>query len=243
MLQAVKFVVPFQAELVGLFLLAAFKAEFVAFLHLLVLVVLLCRSLPEVEGAAFLEGAVALVELFAAFAELAEAPAEQLVLPQFAGQGAVEEWHDGRGLQANLVEQLFLVADDPRLVALKGVLQTGAEETVEVVEVVGLEAFAVGRVGHHDGRRFGLGELLQVAMFDVDVLRHACRADVGLSDVDGFPVVVVAVDMVVELAFGAVVVVDAVEELSIEVGPFLKGKLLAEHAWGDATCDEGGLDG
>ena len=48
--------------------------------------------------------------------------------------------------------------------------------------------------------------------------------------------------MMRELALLRVVVVDLVEEVLVEVGPFLKGKLLAEDTRRDVAGDEGSLD-
>ena len=48
--------------------------------------------------------------------------------------------------------------------------------------------------------------------------------------------------MIGELALLRVVVVDLVEEILVEVRPFLKGEFLAEDARGDVAGDEGSLD-
>ena len=48
--------------------------------------------------------------------------------------------------------------------------------------------------------------------------------------------------MVLELSFLTVVVVDLIEEVCIEVGPFLEGILLTEESWCHVPGDESGLD-
>ena len=47
----------------------------------------------------------------------------------------------------------------------------------------------------------------------------------------------------VEGAFGRVVVVDGIKQVAVEVGPFLEGILLAEHARGNVSRYERRLDG
>ena len=54
---------------------------------------------------------------------------------------------------------------------------------------------------------------------------------------------VVAVDVVLEVVLPRLILVDAVEEFLVEVGPLFEGILLAIHAGGDAAGNEGGLDG
>ena len=49
--------------------------------------------------------------------------------------------------------------------------------------------------------------------------------------------------MVLELALLRVVVIDHVEEILVEIVPFLEGKLLAEYTWRDVAGDEGSFDG
>ena len=48
--------------------------------------------------------------------------------------------------------------------------------------------------------------------------------------------------MVFEFSFLAFVVVDAVEEVGVEVWPFLEGVFFAEEAWGHVLRNEGCFD-
>ena len=119
-------------------------------------------------------------------------------------------------LQPNLVEALLAVAQYPCIVALEGMLEPLADGAVQAQEVVGSDALAIGRVGHHDGTLGRLHEVGHIAVLNGDVLGEArCTHIVG-GDIHRLPVDVVAVDMVGKLALGRVVVVYLVEKLLVE---------------------------
>ena len=88
----------------------------------------------------------------------------------------------------------------------------------------------------------GLLKVLEVLLLHSDLFRQSGCLDVQACRVDSLHVDVVAIDMIWELALLRVVVIDLVEEVLVEVGPFLKGELLAEDARGDVAGDEGSLD-
>ena len=122
-------------------------------------------------------------------------------------------------------------------------LQALAYHAVGVEQVGCGDTFAVRRVGDDDGLVLGLHEVLKVLLLDGDAAGESGCLDVGASRVHGLEVDVVAVDMVLELTLLRVVVIDTVEELLVEVGPFLEGILLAEESRGHVACDESCLDG
>ncbi len=169
--------------------------------------------------------------------------AEYLVLPQLALQRSVVEGNACGGLEADVVEAFLLIAQHPRLAVLELVLQPLANHAVEPHEVGRRDALAVGRVHDDDALLGGLREVLEVAEFDAHFLRHAGRLDVARGHGHRLAVVVVAVDLVLELALLAVVVVYLGEEVGVEVGPLLEGVSLAVDARRYVAGYEGRLDG
>ena len=167
---------------------------------------------------------------------------EHRVLAELALQRTVvERYLDGR-LQAYLLEALFAIRQHPGIVARELMLQALAYHLVSIEQVGSRDAFAVGRISHHQRRLGRLLEILEVLQLHGDVLHHTGGAHVQRSLSNSLRVDVVAVDVVLELALLRVVVVDLVKEVLIEVGPFLKGKLLAEQARAHVAGNEGGLD-
>ena len=177
--------------------------------------------------------------------EVLQFAVEHLVLAELAFQTAVVEGNLDAGLQSDLVEALLAVGEHPGVVALELVLQALADHLIGAQQVGRGDTLAVGRIGDHDALLLRLGEVLEVLLTHGDVARQSCGLHVHQCRVHGLDIHVVAVDMVVELALHAVVVVDRVEEVGIEVGPFLEGILLSEESWchvpGDQRClDEQG---
>ena len=121
-------------------------------------------------------------------------------------------------------------------------LEYFANHAVCSEQVWGGYSFAVWRVCHHYGLVLWLLEVLEVGQGHADVLGQSGGAYVQVGFLYGVGVDVVAVYMVVELALLRVVVVDAVEEFGVEVGPFLKRIALAEHAGSHIAGYEGGFD-
>ncbi len=121
-------------------------------------------------------------------------------------------------------------------------LQFGAEQAVEAFDVVGLEAFAVGRIGneHAVGRGFFPGaERLEL---QVDVFGHTRALEVALGDGYGTRRHVCADNGACYFAFGRVIVVEAFKQLPVKVGPLLESKSFAENAGCDVGRNQSAFD-
>ncbi len=165
------------------------------------------------------------------------------ILAQRALQRAVHHGDFLARSQADTGKVLVAVADNPGVVAGEYMLELGADEGVEGVHVVDTDALAVGRIGHHHaGRLRGLGPGAQRLALQLYVAGHAGALDIALGDGDSLGRDVGAVYLVGDGALAAVVVVQAVKELGVEVGPALKCKSAAEDAGVDVGGDEGCLD-
>ena len=163
-------------------------------------------------------------------------------LQQLAIQAAIVERIAHRRLQANL-ERLFLVAaHEPHVIAHEGVLELGAQVTVELVDVLHLEALTVGRIAD-DGTLLGDdGDIPEVAALQLDILVQSSALDVGARYGNGLALDVAAVDLVGELPLLAVVVIDFVKQLLVIVGPLLEGIMVTIDARSDIGGDERCLD-
>ena len=216
---------------VGLFVFLVLVESFLEFAVLL-------------ETALFGHGLLLFVALDdAAFgAELAELAFKHLVLAELAFERTVEQRNLDAGLQSDGIEAFLAVAEHPGFVALEFVLQLLADHLVGGKEVGCGDALAVRGIGDEDGRLGGLGEVLEILLLHGDGLGEACGLCVEAGGVDGLHVDVVAIDVVAELFFARVVVVDFIEEVFVEVGPFLEGKFLAEDAGRHVVGNEGCLD-
>ena len=155
---------------------------------------------------------------------------KQLVLAELTFQRAVEQRNLDAWLQAYLVETLLTVTQHPGIVARELMLQPLTYHFIGTQQVGRRDAFAVRWIGHHDALLLRLLEVLEVLLLHRDAVGQPGCLHVQASRVDGLHVDVVAVDMVFELPLLRVVIVDAVEEVGIEVGPLFEGILLAEQA-------------
>ena len=79
-------------------------------------------------------------------------------------------------------------------------------------------------------------------MFYADGIRQSCSLDIHTSGIHSLDVDIVAIDVILEFTFLTLVVIDFVEELGIEIRPFLKGKLLSEESWSHVLGNERSLD-
>ena len=109
-------------------------------------------------------------------------------------------------------------------------LESLAYHLVQPQKVGSRDTLSVWRIGDDDALFLGLGEVLEVLQGYGHLLAQSCRLHVAGGYLHRLAVVVVAVDMVLKLLLPAVVLVYALKELAIEVGPLLKRIFLAEHA-------------
>ena len=167
---------------------------------------------------------------------------EHLVFAEFALQRAVVQGYLDAGLQADLLEALLTIRQDPCIAAHELVFQPLADHAIGAEQVGCRDTLAVGRVAHEDSLVFRLLEVFEVLLLNGDVAGQSGSLGIDAGRVDSLHVDVVAVDVMVERALLRVVVIYLVEEVGIEVGPFLEGILLAEEARSHVACDEGRLD-
>ena len=117
-----------------------------------------------------------------------------------------------------------------------------SQRLVEQGEVVEFQAFAIGWVGDEDAVLRSLVEVFDGLALNFNHLGESGTLDVGTGNGNGLALNIVAINLVLEFAFGAVVVIDALEEFVVIVGPSLESILVAIHARIDVGGDEGGLD-
>ena len=168
-------------------------------------------------------------------AEVAHLAVEDGILAELALQTTVVDGYLDRGLQTYLVEAFLAIREHPSLVAHELVLETLAYHLVGGEQVGGRDAFAVRRIGHHDALVGRLGKVLEVGILYGDVLGESGGTHVQTRGVHRLHIHIITIDVVFELALARVVIVDAVEEVGVEVGPLLKGKLLAEDTRADVA--------
>ena len=87
----------------------------------------------------------------------------------------------------------------------------------------------------------GFRILLERQYFQVDVFSKSGTADILLGNLDGCRVDIRSVAFESELAFIAFIVIDTVEQLLVEVDPFLESELFAVDARSDVQGDHGGF--
>ena len=175
-------------------------------------------------------------------AEFLHLTVEHHVLAEFAFQTSVVYRNLDRWLQTNLLKAFLAVTQYPSLVACESLLEALANHLVSIQEVRGRDTLTVWRVHHDDALLCWLSEVLEVLLCDGDILAQSGCTHVEVGSVHSLHIYIITVDMVLELAFLRVIVVNHVEEILIEIVPLLEGKLLAEYTWRDVTGNEGSLD-
>ena len=122
-------------------------------------------------------------------------------------------------------------------------LQFVAYCLVESEEVWRGDALSIGWVCHHDCLAFVSFKVVEICLFDGDVLGKSRCTHVEGGSVDSLHVDVAAVYLMFKLTFLGVVIVYFVEEVCVKVSPFLEGKFFAEHSWGYVAGYECCLNG
>ena len=85
-------------------------------------------------------------------------------------------------------------------------------------------------------------EVLEVGFLHGDVVGQSSGTHIQTCCIDCLDIHIVTIDMVVELPFLGFVIINGIEEVGIEVGPLLEGKLLPEESRCHVTGNEGCLD-
>ncbi len=227
---------------------AAVLAAFLAEGALLVVV----EAAAVASGAAFVALAHAVHLLVLSFlqgAQTASFGAEMLVVAleydvfaELALDGPVEDGDFHRRGESDFVDKLVLGGDNPGVIPLEHVFELLAYKAVQSLHVVGADALAVGGIGHQDATLGGLVPLREGTGVELDHAAHTGAADVLRGDINGAGRHIGADDLMGELAFAGVVVVEAVEKLGVEVLPVLEGEVAAVDTRVDVCGDEGGLD-
>ena len=122
-------------------------------------------------------------------------------------------------------------------------LESFAYHLVQSQQVGCRDTFSVWWVSDDDTLLLRLGKVLEILQGNGHLLAKTSSLHVASGYLHRLAVVVVSIDMVLKLPLSAIVLVYALKEFAIEVGPFLKGILLAEHSGGNATCYERCLHG
>ncbi len=164
------------------------------------------------------------------------------ILQQLTVQTTIVEFIAHRGLETHLVVQLLVVADEPDVIALEGVLELEAHLTIQCLDVLDVEALAIGRIADE---RASLGhqfDFVEVATLQLDILVQAGILDIGTGDGDGLALDVAAIDLVGKLALGTIIIIYLVKQVGVIVGPLLEGIVVAIHARSDIGTDECSLD-
>ena len=175
-------------------------------------------------------------------AQLIVASVKDDILQQLAIQTSVVELIAHRGLETHLVVQLLVIADEPDVIALEGVLELEAHFTVQLLDVLDIQTFAVGRV---TDERTTLGhqfDVVKVATLQFDILVQTGILDVGTSNGDSLALDVAAVNLVGKLALGTVIVIHLLKQVGVIVGPLLEGIMVTVHARSDIGSDKRCLD-
>ena len=154
-----------------------------------------------------------------------------------AVKSAVLQGNALRRLQSESIEECLLAADNPCLISRKIVLEFAAKRTVDGGNVLGMQALAVGRVGNHQTTglltslgNFGKGKVADVALLHGDIVSHAGSLHVFEGGPYGIVIEVVAINMVIEFAFLAVIIVDFGQKVGIEILPILKSETFTEDS-------------
>ena len=164
------------------------------------------------------------------------------VLQQLTIQAAIIELVAHRRFQADLVGQFIVIADEPHVVTLESVLELVTHVLVQRLDILGIEALAVGRIADEGAAGRNLVDVIDVAALDLDILVQARTLDVGARDGNGFALDVATVNLVCKLAFLAIVVVDLIKQVGVIVGPLLESIVIAINTGSDVGGNQSRLD-
>ena len=161
--------------------------------------------------------------------ELAKFALKHLVSAELTLQRAVEDGNLDTRLQSDGIKAFLTVTEHPSLVALEFMLQLLANHLVGGQQVRCGNTLTIRRIGNDDGWPGRFFEVLKVLLFNGDGFGQSSCFYIEAGGINCLHVDVIAIDMMVELLFLGIVVIDFIEKVFVEVGPFLKGKFLAEN--------------
>ena len=105
-----------------------------------------------------------------------------------------------------------------------------ADHVVQPQQIPAGNTFTVRRIGHHDARLRSLRALLERLGLQLDIFHQAGATDIFLGNLDRRRIDIGSITFEIKLTFLTLVVIDAVEQLLVEIDPFLESKLLTMHA-------------
>ena len=130
--------------------------------------------------------------------EVLSLPSEEGVSTQLTLQRTIEHLDALAVTQANLIEVLELIGQDPRRRACIIMLETLADHTIKLFAVTQAQTFAVGRIGDDERRSFGSRALLHRTMAHGDEVSKPRHADVVARHLHGFDGAIRTINMVLE---------------------------------------------
>ena len=163
---------------------------------------------------------------------------KDFVVHEFAFQFTIEEIHFLGWLQADFRKQFLFTGDDPCRITYKGMFQAFSDGMIESQNIRTAYAFSIRRIGHDDGRLRRLFKVGDVLLCDGHFFGHAGSLNVDVRCFHCMDVDIVAIDVMQKLTLLTVVVVYLIQQLRVEVGPFLKVVMTSEYPWPDIACDE-----
>ncbi len=143
-----------------------------------------------------------------------------------------------------MMEIHILIADNPRVISGEDMLEHLAYSIVEAIHIVGAYTTPVRRICHkHTTGLRCFAPVLNRFYFKGDIFVESRTACVGTRYVDGLAIDVTGNNGHVHLSLIAVVVVNAFKQFAVEIGPVLKGEMLAVNARVNAGGNHGSLYG
>ena len=128
------------------------------------------------------------------------------------------------------------------MITAENLFQLFTDSAVQPLNVLNLQALAVRWICDENTFLGRFGDILQGTSFQFDVASQSSVLDVLAGDGNGFTLDVATVNLVIEFAFTAVVIVDLGKQIGVIVVPQLESVLLAEHPGVDVGGYHGGLD-
>ena len=122
-------------------------------------------------------------------------------------------------------------------------LQAFTNHLIQSQEVVCRDTFSIRRIGNDDTLFLRLFKLLESLDLQFNILAQSGCLHVTYRYFIGLRVIVITINLMRKFTFVGVIVIDGIEQVLIEVIPFFKSKLLAEHTGSDVACYQCRFDG